>query len=205
MPCPVAECPRHTIPFGGASNLLKHLRALHGDNPKAVTKREELQVLLALRDAEIPYEYMHHVPFRACGLGSETAHAFVDFIIVKPWGWLLLEIDEGQHRQYDVSCDVRRDADIYASVALGSCDRLRLLRFNPDGFKVGDRPGCASGTDRLERLIALIRELDEDPWPERPFVRLFLYYDVDGPDAELPSVADGWQSDEMRTISVVVK
>jgi hypothetical protein len=160
---------------------------------------------LALQRAFVGHEYSYHIPFRSCGLQSETTHALVDFAIQKTWGSLLLEVDEDQHKGCDPSCDVRRDMGIYASVAMGSGDRLRVLRFNPNGFYVGGTPGQVSKQERLQRLIALIQQLDEDPWPDLPLARMFLYYDVDGPDAKLPSVAKLWQSEEARAISFVVK
>ena len=82
----------------------------HGDNPRSVTKSKELEVHQALRDAQITFEYQHYLPFRGCGLESETAHAFADFALPTPWGYVLLEVDEEQHKVYDPSCDVRRGA-----------------------------------------------------------------------------------------------
>ena len=67
-----------------------------------------------------------------CGLESETAHAYADFALPTPWGYVLLEVDEEQHKAYDPSCDVRRDFDMAASVALGSGHKLLVLRYNPD-------------------------------------------------------------------------
>ena len=57
------------------------MRTMHGDNPRSVTKSKELEVHQALRDAQIAFEYQHHLPFRGCGLESETAHAFADFAL----------------------------------------------------------------------------------------------------------------------------
>ena len=46
---------------------------------RAVTKSKELEVHQSLRDAQITFEHQHYLPFRGCGLESETAHAFADF------------------------------------------------------------------------------------------------------------------------------
>ena len=101
------------------------------------------------RDALIAFEYQHHLPFRGCGLGLETAHAFADFALPTPWGYVLLEVDEEQHKAYDPSCDVRRDFDMAASVALGSGHKL--LRYNPDAFKIA---GVTRRTTKKERHAA---------------------------------------------------
>ena len=118
--CEVEVCPRQGHRFSSAQSLLGHMRSKHGDNPRAVTKSKELEVHQALRDALITFEYQHYLPFRGCGLESETAHAFADFALPTPWGYVLLEVDEEQRRAYDPSCDVRRDFDMAASVALGT-------------------------------------------------------------------------------------
>ena len=106
------------------------MRSMHGDNPRSVTKSKELEVHQALRDAQITFEYQHYLPFRGCGLESETAHAYAGFALPTPWGYVLLEVDEEQHKAYDPSCDVRRDFDMAASVALGSGRKLLVLRYN---------------------------------------------------------------------------
>ena len=49
--CQIQGCPRQDLPFSGAQSLLGHMRTMHGDNPRAVTKSKELEVHQALRDA----------------------------------------------------------------------------------------------------------------------------------------------------------
>ena len=84
----------------------------------------------ALQKAGVIFEYQKHIPFARCGLDSETKHAYLDFVIAKEWGWDIIECDEAQHNSYDPSCDVRRDFDTAASVALGSGHKLRVIRYN---------------------------------------------------------------------------
>ena len=171
----------------------------HGDNPRAVTRSKELEVHQALRDAQITFEYQHYLPFRGCGLESETAHAFADFALATPWGYVLLEVDEEQHKVYDPSCDVRRDFDMAASVALGSGRKLLVLRYNPDAFKIA---GMTRRTTKKERHAQLIRLLGEllAREPEAPFTRLFLFYDRAAENNTLPCVAEHW-SEPVRAVS----
>ena len=70
----------------------------------------------------------------------------------------MLEVDEEQHKAYDPSCDVRRDFDMAASVALGSGHKLLVLRYNPDAFKIA---GVTRRTTKKERHAQLIRLLGE--------------------------------------------
>ena len=164
------------------------MKAKHSDNPKALTKQKELAVHQAFKDAGIQFEYQHHLPFRGCGLASETRCAYPDFVIYKPWGVIILEVDESQHTAYDASCDVRRDFDMVASIALGSAQKLVILRFNPDSYKIAGQIRRTATKERHETLIKTINEMEEPVG----FRRLFLFYDKDSDDARLPSIAKEW-------------
>ena len=150
-----------------------------------------------LEQAGVDFEYQKHIPFAGCGLNPdgayETKHAFVDFAIAKPWGYILLECDEEQHLGRDPSCDPRRDVDIAASVALGSEHKLLVLRYNPDTYKVDGKAQRTSKGDRIQRLLEL---LEYEP---AGFERLFLFFDH-ASDANLPDVASEW-SEGARGIS----
>ena len=100
------------------------------------------------------FEFQKHVPFRSCGLRSETPCAYVDFAIARPWGYILLECDKDQHRSYDPGCDVRRDFDIAASVALGSGHKLRIVRYKPDAYRLDGQTRVKSKAERMKRLLA---------------------------------------------------
>ena len=162
---------------------------MHGHvHAKAMSKKKELEVHQALNDAGLQFEYQHHLPFRGCGLESETRCAFADFVIYMPWGVLILEADEGQHSHQDASCDVRRDFDMAASVALGSAQKIVVLRYNPDAYKVAGATRPTTAKVRRETLVKTIRELEEP----MGFRRLFLFYNRDSDDAALPTIAAEW-------------
>jgi hypothetical protein len=168
------------------------MKSMHGNNPKARTKQKELEVYRWLEEDGVRFEFQHHLPFRACGLESETCRAFVDFAIYTFWGVIILEIDEEQHRWRDPSCDVRRDLDIAASIALGSAHKIVLVHYSPDVFFVNGEPVRVPKRTRRVQLLALLDRLREEE-PEQPFERLYLYYDVDSPISTLPSVARHWE------------
>ena len=188
--CEIEGCALQGHFFAGAQSLRRHMQARHGDNPKGLTKRKELDVHQCLTKADIQFEYQYFLPFKGCGLGSETAHCFADFCIAKPWGYILVECDEDQHGCYDPTCDTRRDFDMAASVALGSGHRLVVVRFNPDSFRIGNKFCAVGPAYRQASLVRLIAGLDAEP--DTPFQRLFMFYDRDSPQATLPSVAKRW-------------
>ena len=111
---------------------------------------------------------------------------------------MILEVDENQHFWYPPQCDIRRDFDILASIAMGSRDKLVMLRFNPDPFKVGGVTQPTTRKDREAKLLQVLQALDEEP--DLPITRLFLFYDRPSHDSTLPSVAEGWP-EEVKQIS----
>ena len=186
--------------FSGPYSLQGHMRSCHGSNPKALTKRKELDVHSALAKAGIEFEYQKHLPFRNCGISSETAFAYIDFVIPKPWGVILLECDEEQHSAYDPSCDVRRDFDSCASIALGSRHKAVVLRYNPDAFQIAEKTRYTTKKDRQDKLIEVITSWDEDPAPGLGFARFFLFYSAADESSTLPLVAREW-AEEVQELS----
>jgi len=198
--CEIDSCPLQGHRFAGVSGLLKHMRTRHSDNPKALTKSKELDLHQILQKAGVDFEYQKHLPFRSCGLASETAWAWIDFCILTVWGVILLECDEMQHSAYDPSCDVRRDFDSCASIALGSRQKAVILRYNPDAFKIGGQTRYTTKKERHAKLIETIQSWEEDPAPELGFARFFMFYDAENDAAQLPLIAQHW-SEEVRAVS----
>ena len=143
------------------------MRICHGDNPKAPTKQKELEVHQLLGQAGLQFEYQHHLPSAG---SSRRPPAPSRTSCCTP------EVDEGQHGHQDPSCDVRRDFDMAASVALGSQHKLAIVRYNPDGFKIAGRTARTGKKERHPRLLQLLHSLLQEE-PEQQFQRLFLYYD----------------------------
>jgi hypothetical protein len=158
-----------------------------------VTKGKELEIHQLLRDAGLEFTYQHHLPFKGCGLDSETTCAYADFVLHTSWGAIILEVDEQQHSHYDPSCDVRRDFDMAASVALGSGGKLLILRYNPDAFKVGGVTRTTTKKERHAKLLTLLGELRAKE-PDLPLSRLFMFYDRASNDSVLPVVAEHWSA-----------
>ena len=123
---------------------------------------------------------------------SGTAYAYIDFAIQKPWGAVLLECDEDQHKTYDPSCDVRRDFDSCASIALGSQHKAVVLRYNPDAFKIGAVTKRTSKKDRQKKLIDVLESWQEDPAPDLGFARFFMFYDATDDMSALPLISQHW-------------
>ena len=139
----------------------------------------------ALTEAGVDFDYQFHITFDGCGLDSESKRAFVDFVIPRPWGYYLLEVDENEHSAYDPSCDVRRDFDTASSLILGDAPKIAIIRYNPDGWQVGDVKCTMAAKERHKRLIEV---LGTEP---AGFERIFMFYSRAEGDT-LPSVAKHW-------------
>ena len=166
---------------------------MHGDNPRAVTKSKELEVHQALRDALITFEYQRHLPFRGCGLESETAHAFADFALPTLWGYVLLEVDEEQRKACagtGTSHGRQRGARQRPQAGAGTTRLLQDRRH--------DAADQQEGAPRAAYLCLLGELLAREP--EAPFTRLFLFYDRDAENSALPCVAEHW-SEPVRAVS----
>jgi hypothetical protein len=158
---------------------------------------------MALERNGIPFEYQYYIPFKKCGLQTDSTAAFIDFMIPKPWGTLLLEVDEDQHFTRPPECDARRDVDIAASTALGSQTKAVILRYNPDPWSLDNNVQRWPPKKRLELLVQTIRQFDEDPVPNAPFARRFLFYDAKSTE-NLPEIASEWPP-ALRECSAILK
>jgi hypothetical protein len=112
----------------------------------------------------------------------------------------LLECDEEQHSSYDASCDVRRDFDSCASIALGSQEKTVVLRYNPDAFQIGGQTRYTTKKVRHEKLLEVLDAWKKDPAPQLGFARFFLFYDAESEDASLPLIAKNW-AEEVQQLS----
>ena len=166
------------------------MRSQHPTDPNALLISGELHLHIFLQNNGVELERQAHIPFTACGLDSETKYAKVDWTINKPWGQVILELDQQQHRQYLPTCDPRRDVDIMASIALGSGGKLAILRINMDDYKVGGVPQSTPRQERYQKLLEVLHNLDEEPLQQNQ--RIFMFYDRDAPESTLPSVAEHW-------------
>ena len=171
--CEIQGCPRQDLPFAGAPSLLGHMQTMHGDNPRAVTKSKELEVHQALRDAQITFEYQHHLPFR----GATSC-------------WRLTRSS---------TKPTTPAATCAGTSTWPPAWKLLVLRYNPDTFKIA---GMTRRTTKKERHAQLIRLLGEllAREPEEPFTRLFLFYDRAAENSALPCVAEHW-SEPVRAVS----
>jgi very-short-patch-repair endonuclease len=103
---------------------------------------------------------------------------YIDYEIPKPWGFILLEVDENQHSSYDVLKDNKRTMSIMAEY--GEHATL-FIRYNPHKYVSDGRVVRSSHATRKSTLRAVISGCK----PVDNFNILYLYYDT---NMSIPSV-----------------
>jgi len=86
--------------------------------------------------------------------------------------FIVVEIDEGQHKQYTKECEFARMSNIYLANGLPTL----FIRFNPDNFSSGDARNQTKIETRLKNLLILINKYKDDK--NINFIELiYMYFD----------------------------
>ena len=136
------------------ADLKTHVHAIRAGRPHR--KRAEVAVASFFDSLAGSYLREYQIPFEP---GMKKKFARVDFLLQKEWGWLVLEVDERQHRsksQYDIEWECTRMILIFKYfIARQPNSRLHIVRYNAhpylqDGIvakpRVGDRNRSLSQT-----------------------------------------------------------
>ena len=147
--------------------------------PPTRIKQHELNTEALLNKHGIEFTHNKHVPFDFNDEGGGTkSRAFIDFdIIRKDECRDILETDERQHSDYDVSCDAKRMADIYLALTLeGNTLPVTFIRYNPDSYKVN---GVKRETPREVREAKLIEYIQNyKQRVQQPLSIVYFYYNT---------------------------
>ncbi len=140
----------------------------------------------------------------ACSRRRGDLHADLGYL------YLIIEVDESQHRGYAELCDKRRYHEIAHDVYSSSGERpIVFLRFNPDGYLDSSNTRITTpwkqlksglwsiGKDRiiefLDRSDILTRRieyyLDEDNIPSAPLIVETMFYDNHNPESPVVSLS----------------
>ena len=139
-----------------------------------VKKKEEWTRALFTANS-IVYDREVHITYQGCGENDTWAR--LDFVIYKEDHIVIVSIDEFQHRDYEVECDVARMSKVVVSIrAAGDMRRILWLRFNPDTFEVHGVRTRVPPTVRGRVLVDSIRRSAE-LLGGRDLAVVYMYYD----------------------------
>jgi Zinc finger, C2H2 type len=175
-----------TCPFEGCESKFSHKHHLdahyyynHTEEGASERKREEMVVKRFL-DEKLPESYIREMRVDYTCLnqpGLRNKFSRIDFVLphLVPNTVILLEVDEGQHKHYDQSCEQARMHDVVASLRLGgTLENIVFVRYNPHGFTVDGKKGKVKRKERLAKLVETMKSISpEGP----PFEVKYLFYD----------------------------
>ena len=149
------------------SDLPIHCKCMHSKHAPRKKKREE-DVALMFDSLSITYRREFMISFQRCA----RKYARLDFLIDVPFGWIILEVDERQHFQYQVSSECQRMALIFSEFSRRCQGSLHIIRFNPDAYKGKD--GRVIKSTQEERTEAIRKAIDHVP--QAQFMITYLFY-----------------------------
>ena len=183
-----------------SANLKAHFYYYHTTEGNAARHREEEIIKKVLIENGFDFKREHQVDLKCALPGATFARG--DFVLVFGDTVVFLEVDEEQHKSYGVSCDVRRMADIAASLRIeGNTMRIAFVRYNPHGFQVGGVTKPTKRKDRHARLVDVLSSLRRESTEDitESDVRIFyLFYDVD--EDGVPSIFENDEYDSQAKL-----
>ena len=168
--CPHEEC---DAAFPRTHHLDSHIYFYHTVEGRQRRKRQEERVAKLLSANGIDFKREHHVSF-SC---NKDTFARVDFVLVRNAKLIILEIDEHQHQEYSVCCDVARVCKIYEALLLdGNSLPVYVIRYNPHDFRINGQTAFVGVKEREKKLINTLLSVDSMVWSGMRCQ--YLYYDV---------------------------
>lgn len=168
--CPDENCGDTFVLRG---NMQTHWRTQHSEEGQKRQKKQELRVASAFQLAGISYKAEHHVNFDCLGL----TFARTDFMIIMHGGVLIVEVDEHQHFQYPLECELARMSKIHTAFMLdGNTLPVAFVRYNSDVYKIDGKVRHTRKKHREAKLIDVIQQ-----WkfgPPSSLQIMYMYYDA---------------------------
>lgn len=116
-------------------------------NPDRYKKTKEMKVVDFLNENNI--EFIHNK-----SIGYLCGNFKPDILIDCNTHFIVVEIDESQHKQYTKECEFARMSNIYLANGLPAL----FIRFNPDDFDYNNKRRRTKIETRLETLLKIINE-----------------------------------------------
>jgi hypothetical protein len=141
-----------------------------------VKKKEEWFVRFCLKH-ELGYDREVHISYRHCGENDTWAR--LDFVFGISLDLVVIaSIDEFQHVDYDVACEVSRMSKVVCSIrASGDTRRIVWLRVNPDYFSVDGEKTRVSLAQREEVLLRCLRSPEAMIGSNESVAVWYMWYD----------------------------
>jgi len=167
--------------FRHSNTLKSHYFYWHTKEGQVRKKKDEARVLRLLQARGYDFKPQHHIDFKCVGSDRDGDRCYIDFLIFvrdengKIKGIIFLEVDEHQHDRYEVSCELRRMADVSRTLTMeGNTFPVVFLRYNPHQYEV-DGLKVKKPLGQRERELATCIESMQFT---QPFLVRYMFYDT---------------------------
>lgn len=169
------ECDLCTKSYKCSAHLRRHLDERHGDEMSIARKRKENQVYDFLK-SKFSVLTQHRVDFKC--INYDENYCYIDFLLIHNSIVFFIEVDEYQHKHYEVVCEVKRMLNVLQSLHVdGNTLPIVFIRYNPDSYYVDGGKQLVTDNTRLEQLCDFIESFK----PERRQSIKYMYYnETDG-------------------------
>jgi len=142
-----------------------HLCSYCNPNTSKRQKTREMKIKALLESTTDLNNHIHDKP-----VGGECGKYRPDFLYDALTHFVVVEVDEDQHRGYDPECERVRMINIVQALGM----RCVFIRYNPDAFHIDGKTVRVYEKKRHELILKTIRECMTQP-PTADIV--YLYYD----------------------------
>ena len=119
-------------------------------------RKKEEWVVKFLKKSNIIFDREINISYKNCG--ENDTWAWLDFVIYKEDHIIILSVDEFQHYDYEVECEVSRMSKVITAIRQNNDMRSILwIRFNPDYFSVDGEKQKINITNREMILLNCIK------------------------------------------------
>jgi hypothetical protein len=145
---------------------------------EARLKHAELKVKAFLA-IEFPGIFTHN---SRIWLGDCSApyRRFIDFYVIIGNTLFVIEVDERQHRRYDIADEQARINEILHNIGVDK--KMVFIRYNPDSYKVNGKQKRTSNGARLlalkDKVVEVLEQLYSDNEYEDIHTEIKMFYDI---------------------------
>ena len=178
---PATHCGPHALPGMENVNAKKcvscglfivtrapHLCSYCTPNTSKRQKTREMTVKTLLEAATDLDNPIHDKP-----IGGECGKYRPDFLYDAATHFVVVEVDEDQHRSYDPECERVRMINIISALGM----RCIFVRYNPDTFKIDGKTIKVFEKKRQDLLLRTVRECMKPSVDSQIIDVVYLYYD----------------------------
>jgi len=149
-----------------------HLCSYCNPNTSKRQKTREMKIKALLESTTDLNNPIHDKP-----IGGECGKYRPDFLYDAMTHFVVVEVDEDQHRGYDLECEKVRMINILGALKM----RCVFVRYNPDAFHIDGKTVRVHETKRHGLLLKTIRECIKPSFDSQIVTAdvVYLYYDDD--------------------------